>query len=207
MSEIIPVRPGPPDLLSLPAHERIVEAARDLFCRHGIHATGIDKILAVASASKMTLYSRFGSKDALLREVLSREGADWQSAFFSAVQDAGEGPENQLRGIVSALGSWYRGGRFYGCAFMNAIAEHDKSETWLRQIAAVHHKAVLEFLANLADSAGYPEPEILSRQLLLLVDGATAALMVTADSSVLAIAGRNLTAILDASKSPFAQLS
>ncbi len=180
----------------LPAHERILEAARDLFCRYGIHATGVDKILATASASKMTLYSRFGSKDALLREVLLREGSDWRQSFFAAVRSGG-GSKDQLRGIVTALGGWYRGGRFFGCAFMNAIAEHDKDELWLREIAAGHHAIVLEFLSGLARHADYAEPDILSRQLLLLIDGATAALMVTGDETVLMIAARNLAAILD----------
>jgi len=185
----------PHGLYALPAHERILEAARDLFCRHGIHATGIDKILSAASASKMTLYSRFGSKDALLREVLLREGADWRNSFFSAVQGEGDA-DGQLRGIVTAIGGWYRGGRFFGCAFMNAIGEHDKGELWLREIAAEHHAAVLKFLSDLAKQAGYAEPAILSRQLLLLIDGATAALMVTEDETVLTIAERNLMAIL-----------
>ncbi len=185
----------PHGLYALPAHERILEAARDLFCRHGIHATGIDKILSAASASKMTLYSRFGSKDALLREVLLREGADWRNSFFSAVQGEGDA-DGQLRGIVTAIGGWYRGGRFFGCAFMNAIGEHDKGELWLREIAAEHHAAVLKFLSDLAKQAGYAEPAILSRQLLLLIDGATAALMVTGDETVLTIAERNLMAIL-----------
>ena len=48
--------------------ERILEVARELFCRDGIHATGIDRILTEAGASKMTLYSRFGSKEALRSE-------------------------------------------------------------------------------------------------------------------------------------------
>jgi AcrR family transcriptional regulator len=49
----------------LPPQERLVAVARKLFCREGIHATGMDRILAEASVSKMMLYSRFGSKDAL----------------------------------------------------------------------------------------------------------------------------------------------
>ena len=96
----------------LPAHERIVEAARELFCRNGIHATGIDRILAAASASKMTLYARFGSKDALLREVLDREGADWRAGFFAEVQAAGPNPLDQLHATAAALGTWFSGGRF-----------------------------------------------------------------------------------------------
>ena len=80
----------------LPPHQRIVAAARDLFCRDGIHATGIDRILAAAHASKMTLYARFGSKDALLREVLEQEGAEWRASFFAAV-DAGPRPPHPVR--------------------------------------------------------------------------------------------------------------
>jgi AcrR family transcriptional regulator len=181
---------------SLPAHERIIHAARDLFCRNGIHATGIDAILAAAGASKMTLYGRFGSKDALLREVLAREGADWRAAFFAAVDASGATPMEQLANIATALGEWYRGGRFYGCAFMNAIAEHDKTEVWLREIAAEHHAQVLGFLAEHAVVAGFSEADILARQILLLIDGATAALMVTNDPLVLTITRRNLDAVL-----------
>ncbi len=183
---------------ALPAHERIVDAARELFCRNGIHATGIDRILAAASASKMTLYARFGSKEALIREVLAREGADWRDAFFREVAQAGPDPIAQLGATAAALGHWFRGGRFFGCAFMNAIAEHDKSEVWLKEIAADHHRQVLVFLAGLARDGGLPEPEIVARQVLLLIDGATAALMVTNDPAVLDITARNLRAVLAA---------
>ena len=179
-----------------PAHERIVEAARELFCRHGIHATGIDRVLAKAGASKMALYGRFGSKDALLREVLAREGADWRAGFFTAVERSGPAPMTRLQAVAVAMEGWYRGGRFYGCAFMNAIAEHDKSEQWLREIAGEHHGHVLAYLGALATEAGFAEPTIVARQVLLLIDGATAALMVTNDPGVLAIMARNLAAVL-----------
>ena len=182
-------RPSPP-------HERIVQAARDLFCRQGIHATGIDRILAAASASKMALYGRFGSKEALLREVLAREGADWRQAFFTAVEAAGPDPLAQLRAPAAAMRLWYQGGRFYGCAFMNAIGEHDKEEHWLREIAADHHAQVLAFLHRLAEEAKLAEPAIVARQILLLIDGATAALMVTKDAGVLMIMARNMDAVL-----------
>ena len=144
----------------------------------------------------MALYGRFGSKEALIREVLAREGADWRKAFFDAVEAAGPDALGRLRGIATALGSWYGSGRFYGCALMNAVAEHDKAEQWLRDIAAEHHAKVLAYLANLALDAGFAEPRIGARQLLLLVDGATAALMVTNDESVLSITSRNLEAVL-----------
>jgi AcrR family transcriptional regulator len=169
-------------------HERIVQVARELFCRDGIHATGIDRILSEASASKMTLYARFGSKDGLLREVLQQEGAEWRQRFFAGVEAGG------LPSVVDSLAAMFDSGRFYGCAFMNAIGEHTKGAPWLREMAAEHHKLILAFLEGYA--AGYPEPALLARQLLLLIDGTVAALMVTGDRAVLEVAERNLRAIL-----------
>jgi AcrR family transcriptional regulator len=182
----------------LSAPERIVTVARELFCRDGIHATGIDRILATAGASKMTLYTHFGSKEALLREVLVREGAEWRAAFFVAV--SGQGATGtaleKLRRVVPALAQWFEGGRFYGCAFMNAAAEHAKGEPMLRDMAAAHHRQILAFLESLAGEAGLAEPPMLARQILLTIDGAVAALMVSGDPAVLEVARRNVEAIL-----------
>ena len=185
-----------PATRDLAPQDRIVQAAREMFCRDGIHATGIDRILAAAAASKMTLYSHFGSKTGLLREVLLREGDDWRRAFFAAVTAATPAGENALPYLVAGLGSLFRRESFYGCAFMNAIAEHTKGEPWLRDLAAGHHREILDVLRGHAAADGFPEPAITARQLLLLLDGAIAALMVTGDAAVLDIAERNLRAVL-----------
>jgi hypothetical protein len=81
---------------------------------------------------------------------------------------------------------------------MNAVAEHTKGERWLRDLAAAHHAAILAFLGEQAAAAGYAEPALLARQLLLLIDGMIAAYMVSGDDGVLAVAERNLRAILAA---------
>lgn len=177
--------------------DRIISVAGDLFCRDGIHATGIDRILAAAGVSKMTLYARFGSKEALVREVLQQEGVAWRQQFFATVEAASHEPRVRLRAILPALATWFRSGRFYGCAFMNAVAEHTKGEGFLRDLAAEHHRAILSFLGEQAAAAGSQEPGILARQLLLMMDGIIAAYMVSGDDAVLTIAGRNLDAVLD----------
>jgi AcrR family transcriptional regulator len=181
---------------TLPAAERILGAARDLFCSQGIHATGIDRILAAAAASKMSLYTRFGSKEALLREVLLREGIDWRKAFFAAVTGTGGDPASQLRGVIPALAEWFNSGRFHGCAFMNATAEHAMGEALLRDLAADHHRQILAFLEERAKAAWYADPAVLARQVMLIIDGATAALMVTGDAKVLEISNLTLNAVL-----------
>ncbi len=180
-----------------PAAERIVDAARELFCRDGIHATGVDRILAAAGASKMSLYTRFGSKEALVREVLQREGADWRRAFFYEVNKGGVDPRARLAAIVPALEAWFRSGRFYGCSFMNAAAEHSKGEPALRELAAEHHRVVLAFLEQIVREIGVAEPLLVARQILLTIEGTIASLMVAGDPAVLEIAARNLRSITD----------
>lgn len=182
--------------LERPATERIVDAARELFCRDGIHATGIDRILATAGASKMTLYTRFGSKEALVREVLVREGSEWRAMFFAAIEQDGGDAMHKLHQVVPALRFWFNSGRFYGCSFMNAAAEHSKGEPMLREMATQHHRHVLDFLESLALDAGLSDPALVARQILLTIDGTIAALMVSGDPSVLTVAQHNLQSIL-----------
>jgi AcrR family transcriptional regulator len=183
------------ELAQLSPPARLLEVARDLFCRNGIHATGIDRILAEANVSKMTLYTRYGSKEALLRAVLQREGEDWRARLFAAL-DAPATPLAQLEAIVPALRGWFESGRFYGCAFMNAVAEHPKSELWLRELAAEHHREILSRFSAIAEAAGFAAPATLARQLLLLIDGGIAALMVSGDPSLLDVVALNVKAIL-----------
>lgn len=145
-----------------------------MFCRDGIHATGVDRILAAADASKMTLYARFGSKESLVREALRREGETWRAAFFAVVRGAADEPAGRLRAIVPGLAGWFRGGRFHGCAFINVVAEHRKGE------------------------AGAAAPDDLAAEVAVLVDGTVTGLMVSGDEAVLRTASRMLEALLRA---------
>ena len=177
-----------------------MNVAREMFCRDGIHATGIDRILAEAHVSKMTLYTRFGSKEALVREVLRQEGTEWRANFEAAVTAAADQPRLRLASVMAALDPWFRGDRFYGCAFMNAVAEHAKGERWLRELAAEHHRQIAAFLAELAAEAGFAEPAVLARQIMLVIDGAIAAFLVSADPAVLDLTRRNLNSVLAQAK-------
>ena len=182
-----------------PPHERILAVARDLFCRNGIHATGIDRILAEAGASKMTLYSRFGSKEALLREVLARQGVHQRTVIFACMDAAGPDPRAAIAGVIDGLRALCDGDEFLGCAFMNAAAEHTKglgAEPWLRDAAQAHAGEIHARVATLAEAAGCPDPITTASQVLLTMDGAIAGLMVSGDLAVLDTARRTIRAIL-----------
>jgi AcrR family transcriptional regulator len=61
--------------------DEILTAARTEFARYGLAGGRIDRIASAASASKERLYAHFGDKEALFREVLAVDVAE----FFQAV--------------------------------------------------------------------------------------------------------------------------
>ena len=52
------------------ARQRILEAAYELFSRHGVRAVGVDTVVERSGVAKATLYRNFASKDDLVLEFL-----------------------------------------------------------------------------------------------------------------------------------------
>src|SRR6266700_5489017 len=166
------------------ARGRLLNAATHLFCKNGINATGIDAITNEAGTAKTTLYKLFGSKINLVHAVLESEGKQWREWFIGAIEAGGGEPQAKLARIFPALKSWFGEERFYGCPFINAVAEHDKDSKQFRAIALRHKKVVLSHIEKLACEMGAAEPESLAHQLALLIDGAIVAAMVSRDPCV-----------------------
>jgi AcrR family transcriptional regulator len=171
------------------ARGRLLNAATHLFCKNGINATGIDAIIDEAGTAKTTLYKLFGSKTNLVHAVLENEGKQWREWFIGAIEAGGGDPQTKLTRIFPALKSWFAEERFYGCPFINAVAEHDKDQKQFRNIALRHKKVVLAHIEKLAAEMGAVEPASLAHQLALLIDGAIVAAMVSCDPDVADTAG------------------
>src|SRR6266403_839189 len=95
----------------------------------------------------------------------------------------------KLARIFTALKIWFGEERFYGCHFINAVAEHDKDAKQFRAIALRHKKVVLSHIEKLAGEMGAVDPQVLAHQLALLIDGAIVAAMVSRDPGVADTAG------------------
>jgi AcrR family transcriptional regulator len=171
------------------ARGRLLGAATYLFCKNGINATGIDAIIHEAGTAKTTLYKLFGSKTNLVHAVLESEGKQWREWFIGAMESGGGDAQAKLTRIFPALKSWFGEERFYGCPFINAVAEHDKDQKQFRAIAMRHKKVVLAHIEKLAAEMGAAEPELLAHQLALLIDGAIVAAMVSRNPGVADTAG------------------
>lgn len=171
------------------ARGRLLNAATHLFCKNGINATGIDAIIDEAGTAKTTLYKLFGSKTNLVHAVLESEGRQWRDWFIGAIEAGGGDAQTKLSRIFPALKTWFGEERFYGCPFINAVAEHDKDAKQFRNIALKHKKVVLAHIERLAAEMGATEPAVLAHQLALLIDGAIVAAMVSGDPGVADTAG------------------
>ena len=147
------------------ARGRLLNAATHLFCKNGINATGIDAIINEAGTAKTTLYKLFGSKTNLVNAVLESEGKAWREWFIGAMEEGGGDAQAKLTRIFPALKSWFAEERFYGCPFINAVAEHDKDARQFRNIALRHKKVVLAHIEKLAGEMGATEPQVLAHQL------------------------------------------
>jgi len=177
------------------ARERLLLAASDLFCRYGINATGVDAIVAAAGTAKTTLYKAFGSKEGLIEAVLEREGSTWRE-WFSAEVDALPGTaSDRLVHLFDVLKKWFAEENFYGCPFINAVGEHDKEDDRIRLLTLKHKKIVLDKITELARDARPDDPDGLTHELNLLIDGAIVAALITRDPNV-ADHGRNAAARL-----------
>lgn len=166
------------------ARERLLLAASDLFCRQGINATGVDAVVAAAGTAKTTLYKAFGSKEGLVEAVLEREGDQWRKWFVAEVDSIPGDATNKLVNLFDVLKRWFCEENFHGCPFINAVGEHDKDDDRLREIALRHKSIVLDKIRELAAQARPADPEGLTHELALLIDGAIVAALITRDPTV-----------------------
>ncbi|MET0446156.1 MAG: TetR/AcrR family transcriptional regulator [Pseudorhodoplanes sp.] len=181
--------------------DRLMDAATRLFCKNGINATGIDAIVAEAGTAKTTLYKIFKSKGDLVEAVLETEGRSWRAWFLAAIETPAT-PREKLDAIFPALKKWFGEESYTGCVFINAVGEHPKDETRLRDLTIQHKTFVLKHIGELAGAAGAARPDALAHQIGLLMDGAIVAATVTRDPEVADAAGQAATALLDGACGP-----
>lgn len=128
---------------SLPARERMLRTAHELFYRDGIRATGIDRVIEQAGVTKVTFYRHFPSKNDLILAFLEYRHRRWMDWFTDALQRHGPG----LSALVPALTEWFAAPAFRGCAFINAVAEFGGS---LPEVVALSQRHKDEMLAAIA---------------------------------------------------------
>ncbi|MCW5734944.1 MAG: TetR/AcrR family transcriptional regulator [Enhydrobacter sp.] len=166
--------------------ERILEAADRLFYGQGT-VVGVDTLAAEAGVSKRTLYNHYPSKDVLIEAYLKRR--------LRAIPTSDQPPAQQILDDFDRLERAFASEGFRGCAFVNAVAELKDPKHAANAIALRFKEVRRTWFRELLVRAGVHDPDGLSLQLLLLVDGAIAAALVRKDATV-ARAARSAARVL-----------
>jgi AcrR family transcriptional regulator len=157
------------------AAERIQTAAKDLFYRHGIRATGIEEVCRVADTTKMSLYRNYPSKDALVAAVLCSDSACYDQWFDTVTAEAPT-PTAKLWALVVAMVQKLSDADYRGCPLLLAQAEFPDPHHPTHQLVAAQKARMRDRLVDLARQAGVDEPGLLGDGLAMLMDGAWASL-------------------------------
>jgi AcrR family transcriptional regulator len=169
--------------------EELIDAALRLFARRGYRATGIDTILAEAGAAKMTLYHHFRSKDELIVAALKKRDAEWRAWFMRRIEELASSPREKLSALFGVLEEWFRNRDYHGCSFGQAATEFREPQHAVHKMATEHKQHMLDYLRDLASDARARDPELLARQLSLLIEGAVIHMEVFREPEVARTAG------------------
>jgi AcrR family transcriptional regulator len=181
-----------------PARERILDAARRLFYREGIRATGVERIAEQAQVSKRTLYQHISSKDELVEAYLRRIHDTGGPPNEQAIDTPGASPRNRLLAIF--VSPPVR--RFRGCPFHNAAVEAADEMTNVHDIVHEHKLQFIARLTGAAAQAGAADPYRLGNQLAVLFEGAQALATSLNDTAPLIHARSAAEVLIDAAAHP-----
>jgi AcrR family transcriptional regulator len=151
--------------------DRLLAAATDLFGKHGIRAVGIDRILREADCAKASLYSSFGSKDALVIAYLTELDVADRNRFAQAIQSVTDPVTRVLMFFDLAHTKGLRHD-YPGCLYSSAASEFPGVRF---EPIDDHRRWVRATLSGLLKTAGVRRPAPLARQIQLLYDGALVA--------------------------------
>lgn len=185
--------------------ERLLDAAEALIYAGGIHATGVDAIVKQSGTARKSFYTHFESKDALVAAALERRDERWMNWFIAGTQQrGGTSARKRLLGMFDVLREWFASENFHGCAFLNAAGEIASAEDPIRVVAREHKERLLAFVRTQCEQFVAQEnvdarrTARLSRQWLVLLDGAIAVALVSGEPDAALDAQAVAQTLLDA---------
>jgi AcrR family transcriptional regulator len=156
------------------ARARLLGTASGLFYSEGLHAVGIDRIIAAARVTRATLYRHFPSKDDLVVAYLT-EADEAIRAQVNAARSENSSAVDALRAVGRSIADGIRMPGFRGCAFLNAVAEYPDPDHPVHKTVLAHRQWFLATITEILADAGETDPGPAARHFVMLRDGAMAA--------------------------------
>ncbi len=156
------------------ARERLLRTAARLFYAEGIHAVGVDRLVAEAKVTNATFYRHFRSKDDLAVAYIGSVDQAIRGQIGSLM--AGDLPaDGILRGIGASLAEQIASPGYRGCAFLNAAAEYPSPEAPVHRAVVHHREWFLQTITGLFAETSDAPAEPAGRHFVMLRDGAMSA--------------------------------
>ncbi|MGW4488597.1 TetR/AcrR family transcriptional regulator [Amycolatopsis sp. NPDC004368] len=182
------------------AAAKVLEAASALFYREGIHAVGVDTVVAEAGVTKAALYGNFGSKSRLVVAYLRERDRRWQEEI-DRITAAHIDPVARVLAVFDAYEAWFSRDSYRGCGFLNATSEFPDPADPVREVVRHHKTALHGYLLNQLRHSRPKRAETLADELMLLLEGAAVTSVVTQGAEPFRTAKR-LAATLTAPETP-----
>ena len=176
----------------LPARTRLLQAADRVLFDRGIRATPVDELLRQAEVSAATLYTHFGSKDALIAEAPRGRLADWRAIWDQHVI-AADDDLTRLLSVFDALASYRRDQDHPArwCAFLAAATELPEAAGEISDVLAADTALLADRLLHLSRPLAGTRAQDLADEVLLAYSGTLAAFLRGAPRSPIDV-GRRL---------------
>ncbi|GAA3116148.1 AcrR family transcriptional regulator [Kribbella aluminosa] len=156
------------------ARLRLLTTATGLFYAEGIHAVGVDRVIAEAQVTRATLYRHFPSKDDLTVAYLTTVDEAVRARVETA-RSTGSTPDDVIRAVAESITDDISSKGFRGCAFLNAAAEYPDPTHPVHQAVRRHRDWFLTTMTELFTATGKPDPEPAAQHFVMLRDGAMTA--------------------------------
>ena len=150
-------------------HDHILEVASDLFYEHGINNVGISRIIADAGVAKMTLYSHFDSKEALVIAYLENRSREWVDWYKRQLYKMPLTPMDRLLSSFDVLDTWFKSKRYRGCLVANAIIELADHLHPVHEVKREYYASIKTMYLTLAGEADLRDSEYVAEQLFVLL--------------------------------------
>lgn len=162
----------------LPARARLLKAADQVLFDQGIRTTSVDTLLQQAEVSAATLYTHFGSKDALVAEALRVRLADWQGVWDQHIV-AASNDMARLLAVFDALASYRREQNHPSrwCAFLAAATELPAAADEISAVLTADTELLVTRLLHFSRPLAGPRAQDLADEVLLAYSGTLSAFL------------------------------
>src|SRR5690606_14706542 len=128
--------------IAMDKKELLVRTAFKLFYIHGIHAVGVNLVLAESGIAKRTLYHHFPSKEHLVEAAVRYRDRSYRAWLISRLENVPAG-KSALLELFNAFDDWFHSrvpdiDHFNGCFFINASAEFGDRDNPIHRACAEH---------------------------------------------------------------------